>query len=89
MMHISASIIANHKNIFTAVHVPWKSYRYWNKDTNDLDFTGLCEDIKAAPPKSVILLHACAHNPTGVDPSIEQWEVLSNIIKVIKNPFFL
>jgi len=41
----------------------------------------MCEDIKAAPARSIILLHACAHNPTGADPTMEQWEILSNIIK--------
>jgi len=49
----------------------------------------MCEDLKAAPPGSVILLHACAHNPTGMDPTPEQWDILENIIKEGKLfPFF-
>ena len=40
----------------------------------------MCEDIKNAPNKSIILLHACAHNPTGADPTKEQWETICNIV---------
>lgn len=37
--------------------------------------------LQKIPEKSIILLHACAHNPTGVDPTIEQWKELSQLIK--------
>ena len=39
------------------------------------------EDIKAAPNGSIFMLHACAHNPTGVDPTMEQWKEISAAIK--------
>ena len=42
-----------------------------------LNFAGAMEDIKNIPEGSVILLHACAHNPTGVDPTPEQWKEMS------------
>ncbi|KAM0746594.1 hypothetical protein T439DRAFT_329698 [Meredithblackwellia eburnea MCA 4105] len=58
-----------------------KHYAYYDKKTVGLDFEGLKADLKAAPPKSVFLLHACAHNPTGVDPTKEQWKEISDIIK--------
>jgi aspartate aminotransferase len=57
------------------------SYRYYNKDTIGLDFEGLIADIKAAPNNSIILLHACAHNPTGVDPTQDQWRQISDVMK--------
>ena len=37
--------------------------------------------VQAASPKDVILLHACAHNPTGVDPTPEQWKEISSVMK--------
>ena len=46
-----------------------------------MDFDGMVRDIKNMPNKSIILLHACAHNPTGVDPTQEQWKTLSNVVK--------
>ena len=57
-----------------------KRYRYLNRKTNGLDIDGLLADVEAAPDGSVFLLHACAHNPTGVDPSDEQWGAISKAI---------
>ena len=46
-------------------------YRYYDSRTNCLDIAGMLADLEAAPTQSVIILHACAHNPTGVDPTKE------------------
>ena len=46
---------------------------------SDLDFDGMVEDIREMPPGSCVLLHACAHNPTGMDPSLEQWKRISDV----------
>jgi aspartate/tyrosine/aromatic aminotransferase len=47
------------------------------------------EDLRNVPDGSVVLLHACAHNPTGVDPSVTQWAELSSLFKAKKLfPFF-
>lgn len=56
-------------------------YRYYNKETIGLDFEGLITDIKNAPRGSIFLLHACAHNPTGVDPNYEQWREICDTMK--------
>jgi len=54
-----------------------------------LDLEGLIEDIKNAPDGSIIILHACAHNPTGVDPTQEQWKSIAEVLKSKKHiPFF-
>jgi len=46
-------------------------------------------DLKAAPEASIVLLHACAHNPTGIDPTEDQWRKISNVVKEKKHyPFF-
>ena len=39
----------------------------------------MTSDLKDAPPYSIIIFHACAHNPTGVDPSQEQWKILAEV----------
>lgn len=46
-----------------------------------LFFTGLLEDLSSAPLGSIVLLHACAHNPTGVDPTIDQWEQIRQLMR--------
>ncbi|KAK5092403.1 aspartate transaminase aat1 [Exophiala xenobiotica] len=80
---------ANHKAVFGDSGLEVKQYKYYNKDTIGLDFDGMIEDLKAAPAKSMILLHACAHNPTGIDPTQEQWQQISKVIKEKEHyPFF-
>jgi len=64
-------------------------FRYYKPETRGLDFEGMMEDIKEAPKGSFFLLHACAHNPTGVDPTAEQWAEISTVMKEKGHfPFF-
>jgi len=72
---------ANHKAMLQAAGVPQKDYRYYDRTTNSLNFSGMVEDLKSAPEGSVFLLHACAHNPTGLDPTLEQWEEIAKTIR--------
>jgi len=79
----------NHTPIFRDSGLEVKGYRYFDKKTVGLDFEGLKEDLKNIPEKSVVLFHACAHNPTGVDPTQEQWREISEIVKAKSLfPFF-
>lgn len=72
---------ANHKAVFHDSGLKVEQYRYYDKNTIGLDFEGMLADIKAAPKGSIFLFHACAHNPTGVDPTTEQWKEISNAVK--------
>ena len=66
-----------------------KPYPYFSTKTKGLDFNGMTSALRAAPEGSIILLHACAHNPTGVDPTREQWKELATLIRSKKHfPFF-
>jgi len=80
----------NHIPIFKDGGMEVRQYRYLNRETNTgLDFDGLMADMEAAPNGSVFLLHACAHNPTGVDPSMDQWAAISSLMKSKGHlPFF-
>ncbi|PON38090.1 Aspartate/other aminotransferase [Parasponia andersonii] len=78
---ISSPTWGNHKNIFNDARVPWSEYRYYDPKTVGLDFEGMIADIKAAPEGSFVLLHGCAHNPTGIDPTPEQWEKIADVIQ--------
>lgn len=55
-------------------------YPYYDPRTLGLDFQGFKSALENAPVRSVILLHACAHNPTGVDPTMEEWKELAEVI---------
>jgi aspartate aminotransferase len=72
----------NHGLIFkTAGFANARKYRYWDQPSRSFDFEGMLEDMRNAPPNSVIILHAIAHNPTGVDPSREQWKAIADVMK--------
>ena len=70
----------NHVAIFKEAGLDVRRYRYYNAKTNGLDYGGMLEDLDGAPDGSIILLHACAHNPTGCDPTMEQWKAISDKI---------
>ncbi|KAK4460115.1 pyridoxal phosphate-dependent transferase [Cladorrhinum samala] len=72
---------ANHAAVFKDSGLEVKTYAYYNKETIGLDFAGLLKDVKAAPNGSAFLFHACAHNPTGVDPTPEQWKEIEAAVK--------
>ncbi|TWU76564.1 Aspartate aminotransferase, cytoplasmic [Metarhizium rileyi] len=88
-VYLSNPTWANHKQIFGNVGLQVADYPYFSKKTNGLDFDGMKAAIRAAPDRSIILLHPCAHNPTGVDPTLDQWKELAGIISKKKHfPFF-
>jgi aspartate/tyrosine/aromatic aminotransferase len=72
-VYISTPTWGTHNSIMDHAGVTQKKYRYWDAANKNLDLAGMLEDIRAAPEGSVMLLHAAAHNPTGVDPTKEQW----------------
>jgi aspartate aminotransferase len=72
---------ANHAAVFKDSGLKVEKYAYYDKNTIGLDFDGMIADIEKMPKGSVILLHACAHNPTGVDPTPEQWKKISEVVK--------
>eukprot|EP00798_Chlamydomonas_sp_ICE-L_P024820 gene24820-10470_t len=88
-VYLSNPTWGNHRNIFGDEGVKWEYYRYYDAETVGLDFKGMIEDISNAPDASVIVLHGCAHNPTGIDPTKEQWaEIAELCIKKNHVPFF-
>ena len=59
----------------------------WNSFLNEIfNFEGMMEDLEAATDGAVVVLHGCCHNPTGVDPSFDQWREILRVMKK-KNHF--
>jgi aspartate aminotransferase len=78
-VYLSNPTWANHFAIFKNVGIEPKEYPYFQPKTLGLDFEGFAAALRDAVPRSVFLLHACAHNPTGVDPTPDQWDQLAAI----------
>ncbi|CAD8050649.1 unnamed protein product [Paramecium primaurelia] len=58
-----------------------QEYRYFDPITKQVDFSGLSEDLYSAPNGSIVLLHACSHNPTGCDLELYQWKQILDLTK--------
>ncbi|MDH3809516.1 MAG: aspartate/tyrosine/aromatic aminotransferase [Desulfuromonadales bacterium] len=71
---------ANHNTIFVAAGLTCEKYDYRDPVTNGLDFDAMCASIKTIPKGDIILLHGCCHNPTGIDPTVEQWALLGDLL---------
>ena len=70
----------NHRQLFEAAGFPVKSYPYYDPATHGLDFEGMQRALSAAPAGDIVVLHACCHNPTGVDLDHGQWDKLREIV---------
>ncbi|GAV90256.1 Aminotran_1_2 domain-containing protein [Cephalotus follicularis] len=80
-IYISEPTYRNHPNFFLIAGFEVKYYRYYDPKTCGLDFQGLLEDLGSASSGSVVLLQACGHNPTGVDPTLQQWEQIRQLMR--------
>ena len=70
----------NHRALFSSAGFIVESYRYYDAATRGVDFTGMLADLNAAAPGTIILLHACCHNPTGYDITGAQWDQAKNLV---------
>ncbi|MEE4462526.1 amino acid aminotransferase [Azotobacter chroococcum] len=71
----------NHRALFESAGFRVQSYRYYDAASHGLNRAGMLEDIKALPARSIVLLHACCHNPTGVDLSSDDWKQVLEAIR--------
>ena len=69
-----------HIPLIGSVGLQFKTYRYYSADMKGLDFDAMLADLEAAQAGDVVLLHGCCHNPSGVDPTLEQWGVLADLM---------
>lgn len=81
MIYVPRPTWGNHKAIFDSAGLDTIDYPYYSSQTNAIDFAGMKRYIEQAEYGSAFLLHACAHNPTGCDPSREQWNELSHLMR--------
>lgn len=74
----------NHRAIFQAVGFEVLPYAYYAPETHGLDFAGLKASLNAVQPGDAVLLHACCHNPSGVDPTLAEWQEIAALLKTKK-----
>lgn len=80
-VYISSPSWPIHDQIFATVGLPVRHYPYFRSDTKTFDLEGMMQSLSSAPKGSIVVLHACAHNPTGVDPTKDEWKKIAAIMK--------
>jgi aromatic-amino-acid transaminase len=86
---ISSPSWENHRQLFEAAGFTVNSYPYYDPKTRGLDFASMLDTLRNLPAGSIVVLHACCHNPTGVDPSREEWKRLLDLFQTTDLiPFF-
>ncbi len=71
----------NHQALFQNAGFEVKNYRYYDAASHGVDIAGMLDDLRALPAGAVVLLHACCHNPTGVDLNAGQWQQVLEVIR--------
>jgi aromatic-amino-acid transaminase len=79
--YISDPSWENHRALFERAGFEVETYPYYDATTHGLNFDGMLAGLKSLPAHSVVVLHACCHNPTGVDPTPEQWREIATVVK--------
>ncbi len=71
----------NHRAVFSAAGFEVVDYTYFDAATHGVDFAGMLADLQKLQPGTTVLLHACCHNPTGADLTVEQWKQVAAVVK--------
>ncbi len=74
---------ANHQGVFTAAGLTVKTYPYYDYGNKCLDFARMIDALTAVPEGDAVLLHACCHNPSGMDLSREQWQEIAELARQV------
>lgn len=71
----------NHWQVFEAVGFSIREFQWYNPKTGHLDMPSILRALREAPSRSIFVFHACAHNPSGCDPSHEEWREIGAVVK--------
>lgn len=81
LVYITNPTWSNHRQVFEAVGFQVQEYSYYSPKTGQLDMSSLVEALSRAPDRSIFIFHASAHNPSGCDPTPEEWKIIGEIVK--------
>jgi len=79
-VYVSTPTWANHVPLLSGAGIPLERYPYYDPATKGVRFSALLEAFEQLPPRSIVLLHGCCHNPTGADLSQSQWRELLGVV---------
>ena len=88
-MEISNPSWENHRALFESAGFPVHNYRYYDAASQGVDRQGMLDDLRALPARSIVVLHACCHNPTGVDLELDDWKAVLEVLREREHVPFL
>ncbi|KAF2008605.1 putative aspartate aminotransferase [Aaosphaeria arxii CBS 175.79] len=80
-VYITKPTWSNHRQVFSTVGFKVRDFKYYDDDTGVFDFPSVLETLQSAPPRSIFIFHASAHNPSGCDPTRDQWKQIAQIVR--------
>ncbi len=80
-IYISDPSWENHRALFESAGFPVSTYAYYDAATRGVNFEGMLADLRTMPAQSIVVLHACCHNPTGADLTADQWSKVVTALK--------
>jgi aromatic-amino-acid transaminase len=80
-LYLSDPSWENHRALFEAAGFPVETYPYYDPATRGVNFDGMKQKLAALPSQSILLLHACCHNPTGADLTDGQWQEIAALVR--------
>ena len=69
----------NHRSVFQTAGLEVREYNYYSPQTHSLDFDAMMSSLSQVAAGEAVLFHGCCHNPTGIDPTPEQWQAISDL----------
>ncbi len=79
LLHVSDPTWANHEPLLGSTGIAIRRYPYYDPTTRRVDFDRMIAHLSRIDPGSVVLLHGCCHNPTGVDPNPDEWSAIARL----------
>ncbi|OYT94176.1 MAG: aromatic amino acid aminotransferase, partial [Pseudomonas sp. PGPPP3] len=79
----------NHRALFEAAGFPVQNYSYYDAANHGVNRAGMLADLKNLPARSIVVLHACCHNPTGVDLTLDDWQAVLDVVREREHVPFL
>ncbi|CEL00999.1 hypothetical protein ASPCAL00591 [Aspergillus calidoustus] len=80
-VYITKPSWSNHRQVFESVGFPVREFNYTTSDNSGVDMESLTETLSQAPAHSIFVFHASAHNPSGWDPTVDQWKAIGKIVQ--------
>jgi aspartate aminotransferase len=80
-VYITNPTWSNHRQVFESIGFEVRELNYYSADSGQLDMAGFLDALRETPRDAIIVFHACTHNPSGCDPTREEWKEIAPVVQ--------